>query len=507
MNERLTTRSLAEILAEQAGINEKRAEEFIEAFSSYITQGIEKNKFVKVTGLGIFKVVLVRERESVHIQTGERFVIPAHHKLSYVPDKDFKEHINRQFSFFEPVETDSSGHDKKGVSTVSEIINEDAVKEPKKRPAPIVVVEDSTPPVTEVNPEYSYLDSILEQEASSEVSENATPLISEDIIVPDAVEEALEETSDNADIPDFINEDVAAEGILENSIEPENLEKSPVEEEDVYITTRKESNSVPFWRWFPLLLLFVAVGVGAGTFAFLYYSSPNKNVPYNEDIVAIVPEVDFEIGSQTPLPIGTTLDFNDEYSDSTSVDADNIMPENDWIQEELGASNEEKEADKKEEKPVIDWLAPTTNSAKKETRRADRPNAEIENRNRNLPNNTTTNARSAGTSGNNQNTTASTARGTAAQSSNKEKIVPARVRLTAGSSLTQIALEYYGDKVFWVYIYEYNKSRIKDYNKIPIGTELRLPLPRTYGINAKSQSSIEKAKQRQAQLLRSGGLD
>jgi hypothetical protein len=74
--------------------------------------------------------------------------------------------------------------------------------------------------------------------------------------------------------------------------------------------------------------------------------------------------------------------------------------------------------------------------------------------------------------------------------------------MTAGSSLTQIAMEHYGDKVFWVYIYEYNKNQIEDFNNVPVGMEIRLPQPGIYGINAKNEDSIQKARRKQSALLK-----
>ena len=147
MNERFTTRDLAELLANQTGMDLKRAEKFINALIAYISQGIERNKSVKIMGLGTFKVVLVRERESVHIQTGERFVIPAHHKLSFVPDKDFKDQINRPFAFFEPIET-TDGHTPKKVSFKRDEENnttDENVEEAEVVVSPALVAESDEP--------------------------------------------------------------------------------------------------------------------------------------------------------------------------------------------------------------------------------------------------------------------------------------------------------------------------------------------------------------------------
>ena len=106
MNERDTIRSVAELLAAQTGLDNDYIEKFIETLCQIILQGVKQDHVVRINGLGVFKIQLVRKRESVHIKTGERFVIPAHHKIAYTPDKELKELINRPFSFLSPIETD-----------------------------------------------------------------------------------------------------------------------------------------------------------------------------------------------------------------------------------------------------------------------------------------------------------------------------------------------------------------------------------------------------------------
>lgn len=76
-----------------------------------------------------------------------------------------------------------------------------------------------------------------------------------------------------------------------------------------------------------------------------------------------------------------------------------------------------------------------------------------------------------------------------------------RVTIEPGSRLTLIALEHYGNKIFWVYLYEYNKDKIADPNNVPIGTEIAVPSPSLYGIKAKDRESIEKASILQTQIL------
>ena len=79
--------------------------------------------------------------------------------------------------------------------------------------------------------------------------------------------------------------------------------------------------------------------------------------------------------------------------------------------------------------------------------------------------------------------------------------VIARVKIEPGSRLTLISLKYYGSKLFWVYLYEYNRAVITDPNNVPIGTVIEVPAPEMYGIDRHDRSSIEKAAARQTEIL------
>lgn len=68
-----------------------------------------------------------------------------------------------------------------------------------------------------------------------------------------------------------------------------------------------------------------------------------------------------------------------------------------------------------------------------------------------------------------------------------------RIVMRKGDMLTRIARETYGDRIFWVYIYEENKEKIADPDNVPLGTELVLPLPEKYAINAADTASLRRA--------------
>jgi hypothetical protein len=74
--------------------------------------------------------------------------------------------------------------------------------------------------------------------------------------------------------------------------------------------------------------------------------------------------------------------------------------------------------------------------------------------------------------------------------------------MKAGNRLTLLAEKYYGNKIFWVYIYDYNKAKIgSNPNVVPVGLEVMVPAKDVYGINANDAASVEKARAMQAKLM------
>ena len=71
----------------------------------------------------------------------------------------------------------------------------------------------------------------------------------------------------------------------------------------------------------------------------------------------------------------------------------------------------------------------------------------------------------------------------------------------AGTRLTLLSLSYYGDKVFWVYLYIANRDVIKDPNRVPAGTSLRIPMPDRYRIDAADKESVARAAKLQREIL------
>ncbi len=65
-----------------------------------------------------------------------------------------------------------------------------------------------------------------------------------------------------------------------------------------------------------------------------------------------------------------------------------------------------------------------------------------------------------------------------------------------GETLETLSEKYYGNKAFWVYLYEANKEKIIDPLSLDIGSRIVIPDPKAYGFDIKSEAAIELAKKK-----------
>ena len=104
MNERLTIQDLIDLLAAKHSMIQEGCRSIRQrVFSLDRTKLLENEKTVKIKGLGTFKLVDVDSRESVNVNTGERFQIKGHTKVSFTPDTNLRDTINKPFAHFETV--------------------------------------------------------------------------------------------------------------------------------------------------------------------------------------------------------------------------------------------------------------------------------------------------------------------------------------------------------------------------------------------------------------------
>ena len=256
---KVTIQEIASKLIAQNGLSKKEATLFINMMFETIREALERDKMVKVKGLGTFKIIDVESRESVNVNTGERVLIEGHNKITFTPDALMKELVNKPFSQFETVVL-NEGVDFKdnkeeevaeeapvieeGESEIDEIPLVDFVSgdvsdkiqeeisdedipewviEPMAAPVTSQPIDLGTPaePETPVEPE---MPAEPETPAESEApAEPETPSVAEESEVP--VEETTEEPSESS------SEEPAEEPVDESSVEDEYVEEE--EEESV----------------------------------------------------------------------------------------------------------------------------------------------------------------------------------------------------------------------------------------------------------------------------------
>ena len=188
-----TTQDLATILVEKNGLEKKEAQRFVTAIFEVIQDGIDRDKLVKIKGLGTFKVVGVEARESVNVNTGERVMIDSHAKITFTPDTTMRELVNKPFSSFDTVVlNDGVAFDDMASSLAA--LDTDPEQEQAEETEQ---VEDLEPiqedePVQETKDDTQVIDHELTQEE---------PLEDQPANDEDTEEEVEEETLDNKDKP------------------------------------------------------------------------------------------------------------------------------------------------------------------------------------------------------------------------------------------------------------------------------------------------------------------
>ena len=189
MNNRLTIQDLAGLLAEYTGKDKNSSERFLREFIAVVSEGVYTDKLVKVKGLGTFKIITVEKRESIHVNTGERFVIPEHYKFSFLPDKELRELVNKPFSFFETTELGENVD-----FTDMDIVSD----EPEIKETEDESVEEVIPEENRLLQEEEALDTPEIQEASEDAGSQGVSETDEVSETPDILKpaESLEKTSE-----------------------------------------------------------------------------------------------------------------------------------------------------------------------------------------------------------------------------------------------------------------------------------------------------------------------
>lgn len=208
---------LTQRLADKHNIGKRNVSDFLNSFIDVIRENLASDGSVKIKGLGTFKVVNVKDRESVNVNTGERYIIYGHERLSFTPDSLMKELVNRPFSQFDTVELNDG--------VVFEDIEEDKTEDVDETP-----IDDFA---DESDENVSPIDEDIETESEEIQAENDNESVVYNLVGTEDEGRQVEETAD---------EEVVIGNDTDNESEKE-VQPATAETENTVVDSRTDEKS------------------------------------------------------------------------------------------------------------------------------------------------------------------------------------------------------------------------------------------------------------------------
>jgi nucleoid DNA-binding protein len=416
-NEKISSLGLIAELSQQTGMPKKATTAFIKQLEETIHEALLKDGIVKIKGFGTFKIAWHESRESVNVQTGERYEIAGHNKVTFIPDDELKNIVNTPYAHLMTVDMDGNEIKKpqpdapeedprmkrfseQAEEILSLISGMQDLKPEKTAKTPVVVIDEQPA-------------AIIPEKPSADSFQNTEIQHNEEI--PEVAE-----TSDT---------DIKNKGTEKVVIKEEAPVKQPVIVKKEFITNtattpqpeditenelveRMEAHSVKKKKaWLYILLIIIAaaiLGVGVWYCITRYYvpASNPSGVMENPASLPAAPVQSSDSAKKTGQPVQAEKPVAAAASASQSADGQRIYRE--FITTEI---------------------------------------------------------------------------------------------TTQGSRLTLMALKYYGHKVFWVYIYEANKTKIPNPAIIPVGTKINIPKLGDDLINLHNPKCLQNASKLQTHYL------
>ena len=397
MEEKITLQQIVDALAEKNGISKKKADALVRTMFEVIQEALSEEKYVKIKGLGTFKLTEVDSRESVDVNTGERIEIGGHVKVSFTPDTAMKELINKPFAHFQTVILNEHTQlDDTEVVDYKEVLSEDDIDMPvqEEREEKATNTENHSEKA-EIIPQQD--NQFMQETTEVPASDQTTEEESIESLTAEVVMPAIQPEVAKADAQD--KESIACEKLKE----PANLDSVNT---DVNDDNQKKHANTSLWKGVAIgLSISLLVAVIWGVYVIF---APSEQ-PATEQVVRIIqPKLEEKTPSEVLVP-----------KDTIKGDTLSVLPPETTDEEE----NEQVEVEHiQPEKPKHQPIALLSDT--------------IEYR----------------------------ITGTLMDHTLKE-----------GETIIKLANRFYGSKKLWPYIANHNKDIIKDVDKVPVGTKLRIP--------------------------------
>lgn len=414
MNERLTIQDLTDLLAAKHSMTKKDAEAFVKEFFLLIEQALESENTVKIKGLGTFKLIDVDSRESVNVNTGERFQIKGHTKVSFSPDANLRDTINKPFAHFETV-----------VLNENTVLEDTPIEETEEEESGEEVIPTDIP--ESIEPQSQPKEEEKEEMSLTEIQ----PIVEPRSIEPQSV------VVEPKTVPVEKKEIITAEEIIEQELLRENLKPEST------IVRSQEGKS--------------EMAKGAEVAQTAIQPTPQKNIP------------DSSIKEKSPVPYLITIIilvlllcggvvlfiyYPDLFSSSSDKNALDMPPVTTQpVKPEVQLSDTIEQDSVKDIKPETPKTSITPTPVVPQKKEAVTP-AKTENKVIRQQPSTSVYLDSA-----------------------SYKITGTKTKYTVkeGETLTRVSLRFYGTKAMWPYIVKHNPDVIKNPNNVPYGTTIKIP--------------------------------
>lgn len=210
--------TLGKLLADKSGLSQVEAELFIRKMFDVCNQGLDADKQVKIKWLGTFKVQATKDRESINVNTGERFTIEGRDKLTFTPDNILKEIVNKPFAQFETVVV----NDGVDFDEIDEKFGEEQTEDAPEQVIDFLDEEKTATP----NPEVVVIESEKEKEKEDELAKQI------------AIEQAKLERLKQAQLE---QERIQKEKQEQERLEQERLEQERLEQEKLELAQQQQA--------------------------------------------------------------------------------------------------------------------------------------------------------------------------------------------------------------------------------------------------------------------------
>lgn len=456
MNDKFTLEELSRLLASRHRMEETDADAFVAGFFALIEECLKKERYVRIKGLGTFKLVDVEPRTIVDVNSGEKKNTASYSKISFTPEASLRDAVNKPFSHFETVilnenthfddidETEVESSDASDSSDLSDLSDSPDLNDSSDRSE-----SEAAEGVEEMSAIENYSNQSLETETEAE-SESESESESKVDVSGETVAEGGMQSEVELESKIEAKPEVRAESDIEAESEVEFSKKTghgPIPtyrmEEDPEQSASGKKRFVTPWCMIATVL-FVGIIVGGGIVWSLLSGRryiPEEVMEYISENKILSDTVDNR-KSVVRSGIPDTVSVSESVSTSESVSA--------FETDSVLKSDSVPGTDVVPETDVVPGTYPALGSDVDSEHKSESDSSDSEQKDNVKYLTDTVRYKIVGTMGTHT--------------------------IEKGNTLAKVAYNFYRNKKLWPYIVKHNKDIIKNPDNVPIGTVIKVPM-------------------------------